>query len=357
LYCEILKSQILKMKTIFVKSTGAALVLSFAVLSGCNNIPQPKSNDRSIKVRIETVEESNEADILSYVGTIEEKSSTALSFSTLGTIEKIFVSEGEYVSRGQLLASLNPASAQSMFDAAEAALNQARDAYERLSSVHDNGSLPEIQMVDIETKLQQAQSSYNIARKNLENCSLYAPSSGVVGNKMAEAGEYSVVGKAILIILDISSVKARFSVPENEISVIASDCRSSIAVSALGGKKFGGKKIEKSVAANPISHSYPAYIILPNPQKELLPGMVCTVELSPDIKPAGIVIPIGIIQTISDGQKFVWCDEGGIAKRIYVTTGSAKNNGVEITSGLSAGDRIVTEGYQKISEGDKIIGQ
>jgi membrane fusion protein, multidrug efflux system len=345
------------MKNIFVKSIGMAFVISLAVLCRCTHKTQTRGNDSSVNVKIESVVESNAANSLDYVGIIEEKSSTALSFSTLGTIEKIYVSEGDYVFLGQLLAKLDPTTAQSMLDAAESTLKQAQDAYDRLKSVHDKGSLPEIQMVDIETKLQQAQSSYNIAKKNLKNCSLYAPASGVVGKRMAEAGEYSIVGKAILTILDISSVKVRFSVPENEISTIPSGCKSTITVSALGNKKFEGKMIRKTVLANAISHTYPVHVILSNPQNELLPGMVCKVELTTDYKSKEIVIPIGIIQTTADGHKFVWSDKGSIAKRTFVTTGAAKGNGVEITSGLSIGDRIVTEGYQKISEEDKIIGK
>lgn len=344
------------METIFVKSTGAAFVLSLAVLYGCNNT-QPKANDQAMKVKIETVEESNVAGILNYVGTIEEKSSTALSISSLGMLEKIYVSEGDQVTRGQLLAKLDPSLAQSMLDAAEATLKQAQDGYDRLKSIHDKGSLPEIQWIDIETKLQQAQSSYNIAKENLDNCSLYAPVSGVVGKKLAEAGEYSVAGKPILTILDISSVKVRFSVPENEISTIPSDSKSITTVTALNNKKFEGENLVKSVSANSISHSYPVNIILPNPKLELLPGMVCMVELSPVNKFPGVVIPINMIQINADGQKFVWCEKGGVAKRVFVTSGAAKGNDVEIISGLSAGDRIITEGYQKISEDEKIIGQ
>jgi membrane fusion protein (multidrug efflux system) len=345
------------MNPIFPKSTGAVIALFLTALPGCTSKYQPKENDSAVRVKIETVAESDALNRLDYVGIIEEKSSTALSFSSLGTIEKIFFSEGEYISAGQLLAKLDPTSAKSMLDAASATLKQAQDGYDRLKSVHDKGSLTEVQMVDIETKLQQAQSSYNIAKKNLENCSLYAPVSGVVGKKMAEAGEYSVVSKAILTILDISSVKVRFSVPENEISAIPSGCKSTTTVAALDNKKFEGKKIEKSVIANPVSHTYPVHINLSNPQKELLPGMICKVELTCGDKAQGIVIPIGIIQTSADGQKFVWCEKEGKARRTFVTTGAAKGNGVEITGGLSVNDRIVTEGYQKISEDEKIIGK
>jgi len=345
------------MKTCSNRSIVVAIVIAFAFLAACKGKYQPKENDLSVSVKIETVAESDAMSSMEYVGVIEEKTSTGLSFSTVGTIEQIFVSEGQNISKGQLLAKLDPSTSRSMLDAATATLKQAQDGYTRLKSVHEKGSLTEIQMVDMETKLQQAQSAYNIAKKNLENCSLYAPVSGVIGKKMAEPGEYSVVGKAILTILDISSVKARFSVPENEISGISPECKTVITVAALGNKEFQGKKMEKSVTANAVSHTYPVLIEVPNAQKELLPGMVCRVKLTSEKVNQGIVIPINIIQTAADGKKFVWCEKDGKASRVFVTTGLARGNSVEISSGLSTNDHVVTEGYQKIFEGVKITGK
>jgi membrane fusion protein, multidrug efflux system len=335
----------------------AEILLVFVALTGCSSRYSLQNDDAAVKVRSETVTGSNNMSKLNYVGVVEDKSSVALSFAGIGTIESIYVNEGQYVSKGQLLAKLNPSSAQNMLNAAESALIQAQDAYNRLKTIYDSGSLPEMQMVEIETKLQQAQSGYNIAKKNLEDCSMVAPVNGIIGRKTAEAGENAIIGKQILTILDISTVKVRFSVPEGEISQIPADCKSIITVSALGNKEFQGEKLEKSVVANVLSHTYPVHITLSNPNRELLPGMVCKVEVDIGKTSADIVVPIGAVQTVADGRKFVWTNENGIAKRRYVATGMARGNGVEIKSGLSSGDRIVTEGYQKVSEGDKIIEQ
>jgi len=345
------------MKKISLRSIAVITGISVALLNSCTGKNQPSGSETVIKVEIDTVQESDEVSKVEYVGIIEEKSSVALGFPVLGTIERIYVSEGEFIRRNQLLATLDKASAKSMFEAAEATRKQAQDAYDRLKSIYDKGSLPEIQMVDIETKLHQANSSYELAERNLKNCDLYAPSEGVVGQKMAEAGEYIMPGITVLTILDISTVKAKFSVPENEISEITSGCNAEITVSALGNKKFTGKKIEKNVVANPISHTYPAHVILSNPGKELLPGMVCNVELGLSKISKGIIVPISIVQTTADNRKFVWTEKEGTAKRNYVTTGAVRGNGVEIISGLTAGDRIVREGFQKISEDDKIAGK
>jgi len=171
---------------------------------------------------------------------------------------------------------------------------------------------------------------------------------------MTEAGENAVIGKSVLTVMDISSVRVKISVPESEISAIPGDCKSAITVTALGGREFRGNGIEKSVSANPVSHTYPAHISLANPKRELLPGMVCKVVINPGNAPLEIVIPINIVQSTADGRKYVWSDNAGKAERKYISTGAVKGNGVVVTSGLSAGDRIITEGYQKVSEGSKI---
>lgn len=335
------------------------LPVSFPVIllltGSCHQKTELPLQKQAVKVRVETVDKTNTRDAFSYVGVIEENSSVALSFSSIGTIERIYVNDGQHVNKGQLLATLNSTSARNMLEAAESAFKQAQDGYKRLKMIHDNSSLPEIQMVEIETKLQQAQSALNIARKNMEDCSLIAPVSGIIGKRRAEAGENAVIGNAVLTILDIRSVKVRFSVPENEISSIPAEGEITVRVAALGDREFTAKTIEKSVQANAVSHSYPAFTLLANPRKELLPGMVCKVEISSGVQSGIIVVPLSLIRVAADGRKFIWTVEGDTAAKVYVTTGEARGNGVEILNGLRAGMQIITEGYQKVSEGDKIV--
>ncbi len=328
--------------------------ISLIVFTSCSDNSAKPGRESVMYVRTDTVSVSENINTLEYSGIIDGKSTVALSFSSIGTIESLNVSEGDYVAKGRLVATLDPTSARSVYDAAGSSLKQAQDAYDRLKSVHDKGSLPDIQMVDIETKLDQAKSAYNIAKKNLDYCSLYAPISGVVGRKLAEAGENVVPGKTIITLIDISSVKINFSVPENEINLIPSSCESIITVSALGDRQFSAKQIEKNLVANPVSHTYTGSVTIQNASKELLPGMICRVELQGATKEPGITVPLRVVMVSADGKKFVWCVENGSAKRRLIETGGLKGDNVEVRKGLSAGDVIISEGMQKISEGDKI---
>ena len=121
-----------------------------------------------VKVKTEEVSPSYEGAGQTYVGIVEESEATAVSFTSMGVVRRMLVSEGQYVSRGQLLAEMDPSTmsnsvtaaaattsqAHDMVEQAKATYAQAKDAYDRMKLLHDNGSLPEIKWIEMETKLQ-----------------------------------------------------------------------------------------------------------------------------------------------------------------------------------------------------------
>ena len=93
-----------------------------------------------------------------YVGIVEEREGTAVSFTSMGVVRRVLVSEGQAVSRGQLIAEMDDTQARNLLNGAEAQMTQANDALERYKMLHDNGSLPEVQWVEIQSKVAQAKS-------------------------------------------------------------------------------------------------------------------------------------------------------------------------------------------------------
>ncbi|KAA6344135.1 Multidrug resistance protein MdtA [termite gut metagenome] len=114
----------------------------------------------------------------------------------------------------------------------------------------------------------------------------------------------------------------------------------------------------KGVVANAISHTYEAKIGINNVGTKnvlpLLPGMVCKVFLTADTPTAEMVVPNRTIQIASDGRHYVWLANGDVAQRKFIKTGGLNDNGIVIVEGLSAGDKLIIEGFQKVSEGMKI---
>ena len=330
------------------------LVAALLMAAGCSSPKKARTVD---PLRVETIVAAPSADAGAavYVGTIEEEASASLSFPVPGTVARTFADEGQRVRQGQLLAELDPTSARQTFDAAEAALNQAKDACARLRQLYDAESLPEIQWVEAQTRLRQAEAAFEIARKNLGDCSLSAPFAGVVGRRQASAGENVLPGVPVMTLLRIGNVKVRFSVPEQEIARLGADSRIGVGVAALGDRVFPAGKIEKGAVANPAAHTYDVRATLDNAAGELLPGMVCRVTVSPAESAEEIAVPLRAVQQAGDGSRFVWTVRGDSAVRTAVTTGRLVNNGIVLTGGVAAGDRIVVDGMQKIGEGSKVV--
>jgi RND family efflux transporter MFP subunit len=325
------------------------------MLFACDNNKAKQSEGKKvIPVKVMRVSSSTASIERNYVGTVEESTAISLSFSMPGTVEEVFVSEGQKVSKGQLLATLNTATAQNSLDVATAQLNRAQDAYNRMVKLYDNGSLPEIKFVEVESGLQQAKSQVAIARKNVDDCKLFAPRNGVIASRSVESGVNTMPNMTAFKLVTIEKVFVKISVPENEIGSTSEGQTAKVSIPALDNEIFTGKVELKGVTANPVSHTYEVKIGIANPQSQLMPGMVCKVSLEQDGQEATVVVPNRAVQTSHDDSRFVWIVIGDKAQRRFVEIGDLSDFGVEVKSGLSENEQVIVEGYQKISEGMKI---
>ena len=327
---------------------------------------EKKASSANAPIRVETmVVSSGMMDhAQTYVGIVEECEATAVSFTGMGVVKRMLVSEGQTISRGQLIAEMDDTQARNVLAGAKAQMAQANDALTRYKMLYDDGSLPEVKWVEIQSKVAQAKSQLDVAKKNLADCRLAAPVSGIIGKKQVGAGETALPSQAVVTILDISTVKVKVSVPEAEIGGIDASTHTSVKVEAVGGN-YQGSRIEKGVEADALTHTYDIRIHVPNDGRKPMPGMVASVIFTPEKSHAtgSMMIPVTTVQKMatstshqSDGSLFVWTvDRQHTVHRTKVTIGHTEGNYVLITDGLKKGDRIVTEGYQKLSEGTKVI--
>lgn len=329
-----------------------------AVLLVCSCSEKKESRAKApIRVKMQVVSPSMADNSVTYVGIVEEREGTAVSFTGMGVVKRLLVNEGQAVARGQLIAEMDDTQARNLLAGAEATMKQANDAHQRYGMLHENGSLPEVKWVEIESKVEQAKSQLEVAKKNLADCRLTAPVSGIIGKKLIDAGETAMPSQAVVTILDISSVKVKVSVPEAEISHISSTTPSTINVEAAKATLKGGH-IEKGVEADPLTHTYDVRIQVANGERKLLPGMVANVQFSPEGSAAVQMksLPVTSVQRRSDGSLFVWVVAAdSTVHRATVTTGDTHGNYITIIDGINMGQSVVTEGYQKLSEGTKVV--
>lgn len=326
-------------------------IVASVMLLVCSCGGQQEKAREAVRVKTMKIEPTSVAGAQSYPGTVEETVGTALSFPVAGTLRQMNVCEGQRVAKGELIAVLDETTLRSAHDASVAALEQAEDAFRRMKQLHDNGSLPEIQWVEIQSKLKQAQSAESMTRKNLADGKLYAPFSGVIAEKTAEAGQNVMPGMQVAKLVKVNTVKVSVAIPESEIGDIRIGQSVVVDVAALEGRTFEGKVTEKGVAANALSRTYNIKATVNNPSFELLPGMLCDVQLDGKATDAAFVLPATAIQMDEQNRHFVWIAKDGKALRRIVSTGELLPEGVVVTSGIALGDMVIVEGQQKVSEG------
>lgn len=328
------------------------------ILFGCKQKQEAvKQEVTAIKVKAQAVQTFNGLSDLRYSGTVEAAQTIPLSFQSSGTVEQVLVQEGDAVRKGQLLATVNKADNQSMYNLSLATYQQAKDAYDRLKQVYDNGSLSEVKWVEMETNLKKAESQLQVSKNSLEKCNLYAPVSGIIGKRNVEPGQSSLSSFSPLELVKIETVLVKISVPENEIGKIKKGMNASFTISALENKQYEGTITNVGVVADQFSRTYEVKITVKNTNLEIKPGMVCDVTLNTTAEKQMVLVPYNAISKDTDGSSFVYVvtdDQKSVRKQI-VKLGDYQNNGLEILSGLTANQSIVVEGKEKLTDNSQII--
>lgn len=315
---------------------------------GCGRGTSEKTVHEVIPVKVMEIKYEAGVGARTYVGSVEPAKSVVVSAVYPGTLVSCNVSEGDAVSKGDTLAVIDSRSVRSSWEMAHATLDQAEDGYQRLTQVHGSGSVADVKMVEIQTQLAKARAAAEAADKALEDCTVKAPFDGVVGEVFAETGVDLTLSQPLLRLLDISSVDIGISVPESEYASYSKGDAAYVSVPAAGCADFRAFLRTKGLTASALSHSY-RFVLDPQPGVSgLMPGMVCKVTF--DDPSSGIVIPASVVRIDMDGQ-YVWTVLEGKVRKTYVDTGGFSGNGVIVKNGLSAGDKVITEGMQKVSSG------
>lgn len=337
-----------------------SLCTALLCLAGCDKLPikqKPQYEVKPLKVKVQTIGEETHVNTHTYVGKIEEVSSVQLSAQTAGQATAVYVKTGDRVKAGQELLRIDDTQARNALQDANATLKQAQDGYQRARQVYAEGGVTGQKMVELGSQLEQARSMVSMSRKSLNDCVLRAPVSGVIGECKVKAGQTVAPGIPVITLLDMDGYNVVFDVAEADIATIHVGDNGTIQVAAVGTDTLPIRVVEKSLLANTIAHTYTvkaALLNVPNDySRQLFPGMVSKVWLQSQSE-HGYFVPSECVQTLTSG-KSVWVLQDSVAQRRSIEVGQYVANGVIVTKGLQAGDQVVTDGFQKLYSGAKVV--
>jgi len=327
------------------------------LFSACRNKGKHTADNSAspLAVKAATVLPTTISGKVSVSGNIEGNTTVKLGFLVAGKVNYISGNEGDNISKGQLIASLDPTSYSIAKGLADVQVNTASDEFGRLKILHERGSLSESDFSKIGFSLEQAKLQQQLQQKNLSDTRLYSPIGGVLLKRQAEVGEIISVGLPLFVIADIRKVKVLAYVPEGELHEIRIGQAANVRISALD-KTFTGKVMEVGSAADATSRAFTIKIEIENPGLIIRPGMIAEASITTNTEKQVILLPAECIQQDLANQNFVFVVDSAQNKafRRRVSLGNMVDNKIEIVSGLSGKEVVVTGGQKRLSDGSPI---
>lgn len=304
---------------------------------------------------------------LLFSGTLDPAWQAEIGSKVDGRLEKLYVQEGDRVSKGQVLALLERIdteadlqSARGSYLDAKTNLEKAELDLQRYQKLGASGAVSQA-VVDnylfarnnARAKLEAARGTLASHESKAADTRIIAPNDGIIAKRYYQEGYYAKAATPVFAIADISKLKTTIHIPEGNIASVAVGNKAKISLSAYADKKLEGTITRIAPVADSPSHTFAAEVSVPNGEN-MRAGVFATVALEAMPKENALVIPIQAI-VMRDDQKTVFVpDKDGFVRRKVIDVGYMDDKIAEVRSGLEDNESIVTEGHNKLREGTQI---
>ena len=331
------------MKIRFLTLAAAAALL----LVGCGQKQQKnavQTADRVEQVETTVVARSTVTRSLEVSSTLQGWQTMNIAPSLTGKIEHIYTEVGTRVRKGDMLVRMD----RNQYNTAKLTYTNLKVEMERVEALHQSGAVSQQTYDQTKLSYDQATESYNFLE---QNTFVRAQFDGVISAKNYEDGElYS--GQPILVLTQIATLKALVSVPESYFPYVRQGMKVLVESDIYPGEKFPAtiEIIYPTVDAS--SHTFQVKIRIPNGSLRLRPGMYVHARIEMGQVDA-VTVPYQAVQKMTgSNERYVFVNEDGVAKRVFVELGQRYDENVEILGdALKAGDRLVTVGQAKLVDG------
>jgi RND family efflux transporter MFP subunit len=279
-----------------------------------------------------------------------------------GTLLKVNVREGQNVTKGQLLASIDDGGMSSQLAQMQTQLSLAKTTYERQERLWSQKIGSEIQYLQAKSTYEAQNSAVDQMRSQLEKFQIRAPFSGVIDDVIKDQGTVVAPGgpgSEIFRIVNLSDMYVEVDVPETYLGQVTSGKKATVFFPILN-EEINAKVRETSNYINPNNRSFTAEIPVSNKGGKVKPNLTAKVSINDYSSASAILIPQSIISENAEGEQYVYVaseindDNIGLANRVIVTTGKTQGDFVEILSGIANGDNIVLEGARAVKDGQQV---
>ena len=357
----------------FIDTRFLAILLAASLLPACGGEPEVVTEPPARSVKMMTIGDESVKVAWEYPGAITATRNVDLGFEVPGKIIELPIEDGLKVKEGDLLGRLDPTDYEAARDAALANRRAMRSADVRAKAIFKEGAGSQAEVDKTQRDIKVAEQEVKKAQKALDDTSLMAPYDGVVGERIADNFQNVRAKQTILIFQDTSSLEMDVTVPERDfvrmeqgltLEERTARAHPTVEISALPGRLFDARIKSFTATADPVTRTYKATFAFENPEDvNILPGMTARVivNVPPEVIAqnatlGGIRIPVVASASDEQGNAYVWRVDPDTMKvsRVPVMLGHMSGADIQVSSGLSKGDRIAISGAAHLQEGMKV---
>lgn len=287
------------------------------------------------------------------VGDILAAEAVIVTAEAAGRVAAINFQEGANVPGGAVLVRLDAAQENADVQTRDAEAAELRGRLGRLQRLVDEGAVPRGDVADLSRSVQAANARTQSARTVLDDTVIRAPFPGTVGLRQVSVGAFVQPGTELVTLDRIDSVKLRFTLPEAALGRVRVGSPIEVTSPAFGAQVFRGRVSAFASRLDPDLRTITAEARLPNPGRQLRPGMLGNVKVNAETVSSVVIPPVAL--QVRGPTHFVYRIDRGCAVREEVRVGQREPDGVEVLDGLRAGDLVATEGFDNLSSGTPVI--
>ena len=307
------------------------------------------------------VKEENFTHFIELQGNVQTKQNILIYPEMPGILQSVFVTEGQSVSKGQVLAKIDDGGMSQQVAQLEANAQLAKTTYERQKRLWDQKIGSEIQFLQTKTSFEAQQSAVAQLKRQLTKATIRAPFSGIIDAIFKERGTVVAPGSGaeIFRIVNLSNMYIETEVPETYIRSITKNKTVEVNFPILG-ETLTSKVRQVGHFINPSNRSFIIEIDVPNLKGNVKPNLTARLKLNDYTSENALLIPQSIISENSKGEQFIYIikdkkeNNEAVTERVIIETGKTQGDMIEVTKYLAANDEIIMEGARSVTNGQVV---
>ena len=292
-------------------------------------------------------------------GNVDTKNLLTITPEYNGILTRIYVKEGQWVNKGQILAKIDDGGLSQQLAQLQIQADLAKTTFERQESLWEQKIGSEIQYLQAKSSYEAQTKAINQLQQQIAKTNVKAPFSGTIDDVITEQGNVVAAGQTpLMLLVNLSDMYIETDVPESHITNVTKNKNVIVELPILN-KIINTKVRQAGSFINPANRTFKIEVSTPNKDKTIKPNLTAKLKINDYSNPKAMLIPQSIISENANGEQYVYVVKDrngnlGVSERVIIKTGKTQDSIIEVLNGLEKGSEVIQEGARAVKDGQTV---